>query len=68
MTVQLISNGWKTVANIKVIGGNRPSIINRDLMADLGLQLVQKAPGELVMEIHGEHAEGENAGGENNLD
>ena len=25
MTVQLTSNGWKTIATIKVIGGNRPS-------------------------------------------
>ena len=37
-------------------------------MAELGLQRVQKAPGEIVTEIHGEHTEGENAGGDNNLD
>ena len=42
------SNGLKTTVVIKVIGGNRPSIFGRDLMAELGLQLVQKAPGERV--------------------
>ena len=68
MQVQLTLNGWKTIATIKVIGGNRPSIIGRDLMPELGLQLVQKTPGERVMEIHYEHAEGEYAEGENNLD
>ena len=60
MTVQLTSNGWKTVAAIEVIGGNRPSIISRDLMAELRLQLVQRAPREPVMEIHEEQTEGEN--------
>ena len=34
-------------------------------MAQLGLQLVQKAPREPVMEIHEEQTEAENAGGEN---
>ena len=44
--VQLASNGWKMTAVIKVIGENRPSKIGRDLMAELGLLLVQKAPGQ----------------------
>ena len=40
MAVFLESNGWKINAMIKVIGSNRPSIIGRDLMPQLGLQLV----------------------------
>ena len=44
MAVTLESNGWKINARIKVIGGNRPSIIGRDLMPQLGLQLVQQSP------------------------
>ena len=56
MQVQLTSNGWETIATSKVIGGNRPSIIDRDLLPHLRLQLVQKTPGQRVMEIHGEHA------------
>ena len=32
MTVTLESNGWKIHARIKVIGGNHPSTIERDLM------------------------------------
>ena len=63
--MQLTSNRWKTVATITMIVGNHPSLIGRDLMAQLGLQLVQKAPREPVMEIHEEQTEGENAGGEN---
>ena len=39
-------------ARIKVIGGNRPSIIGRDLMPQLGLQLVQQSPlGDQIMSI-----------------
>ena len=34
MAVTLESNGRKINARIKVIGGNRPSIIGRDLMPD----------------------------------
>ena len=44
--INLASNGWATSAFIKVIRGNRPSIIGRHLMAELGPQLIQKAPGE----------------------
>ena len=51
MAVTLESNGWKINARIKVIGGNRPSIIGRDLMPQLGLQLVQQSPGDQTMSI-----------------
>ena len=52
MAVTLESNGWKINAKIKVIGGNRPSIIGRDLMPQLGLQLVQQSPpGDQIMSI-----------------
>ena len=51
MKVQLASNGWSTSAVIKVIGGARPSIIGRDLISHLGLQLVQRKPGQEVMSI-----------------
>ena len=36
--------------------------------AGIGTTAVQKTPGERLMEIHGEQAEGEYAEGENNLD
>ena len=49
MKVELESNGWSTSAVIKVIGGARPSIIGRDLMSHLGLQLVQRMPGQEMM-------------------
>ena len=42
MAVTLESNDWKINARIKVIGGNRPSIIGRNLMPQLGLQLVHQ--------------------------
>ena len=45
MAVTIQSNGWKIHARIKVIRGNRSSIIERDLMPQLGLQLVQQSPG-----------------------
>ena len=51
MAVTIQSNGWKIHARIKVIGGNRPSIIGRDLMPQLGLQLVQQSPGDHIMSI-----------------
>ena len=51
MAVTIQSNGWKIHARIKVIGGNRPSIIGRDLMPQLGLQLVQQSPGDQIMSI-----------------
>ena len=52
MAVTLESNGWTINARIKVIGGNRPSIIGRDLMPQLGLQLVQQSPlGDQIRSI-----------------
>ena len=51
MVVTIQSNGWKIHARIKVIGGNRPSIIGRDLMPQLGLHLVQQSPGKQIMFI-----------------
>ena len=51
MAVTIQSNGWKIQARIKVIGGNRPSIIGRGLMPQLGLQLVQQTPGDQIMSI-----------------
>ena len=38
MTVQLEPNGWNTTARIRVIGGNRSSIIGRDLMDKNGTE------------------------------
>ena len=57
MAVTLESNVWKISARIKVIGGNRPSIIGRDLMPQLGLQLAQQAPGDQIMSIDEEDKE-----------
>ena len=54
MRVELVSNGWVTSALIKVIGGTVPSIIGRHMMAELGLQLVQKKPGHKMMSIQDE--------------
>ena len=53
MEVELASNGWKTRAEVRVIGGTRPSIVGRDLMGKLGLQLMQADPREAVMSIQG---------------
>ena len=49
--VSFETNGWVTSTNIRVIGGSRPSITGRDLMPNLGLQIVQKAPEENVMSV-----------------
>ena len=51
MEVQLESTGWNTTARIRVIGGNRPSIIGRDLMDKLGLKLIQQQPKVTVITI-----------------
>ena len=51
--VELASNGWKTRAEIRVIGGSRPSIVGRSLMGKLGLQLMQANPRGEVMSIQG---------------
>ena len=61
--MQLTSNGGGDGSNYQ--SDWRKPIIGRDLMPELRLQLVQKTPGERVMEIH---AEGEYAEGESNLD
>ena len=51
MKVELASNGWSTLAVIKVIGGARPSIIVRHLMSHLGLHLEQRKLGQELMSI-----------------
>ena len=53
MEVELASNGWKTRAEVRVIAGTRPSIVGRDLMGKLGLQLMQADPRGAVMNIQG---------------
>ena len=53
MELELASNGWKTKAESRVIGGTRPSIVGRDLMGKLGLQLMQADPRGEVMNIQG---------------
>ena len=64
MNVSLEMNGWVTDANIKVIGGNSPSIIGRDLMTNLGLQIVQRTPEEKVMSVQGDQPVAETTGEE----
>ena len=68
MDVFLETHGWVTNANIRVIGGSRPSIIGRDVMPNLGLQIVQKAPEENVMSVQGEQPGAEATEGEDSLD
>ena len=68
MDVSLETNGCMTNANIRVIGGSRPSIIGRDRMPNLGLQIVQKAPEENVMSVQGEQPGAEATEGEVSLD
>ena len=68
MNVSLEINGWVTDANMKVIGGNTPSIIGRDLMPNLGLQTVQRTPEEKVMSVQGEQPGAETTGEEDPLD
>ena len=63
--MELASNGWSTEAAIKVIGGAGPSIIDRDLMPQLGLQIVQRKPGQEVMSIQETVAENNEAQLEN---
>ena len=53
MELELASNGWKTKAEVRVIGGTRPSIVGRNLMGKLGLQLMQADPRRAVMNIQG---------------
>ena len=68
MDISLETNGWVTNANIRVIGGSRPSIIGRDLMPNLGLQIVQRAPEEKVMSVQGEPPGAEATEEEDSLD
>ena len=68
INVSLETNGWVTDANMKVIGGNRPSIIGRDLMPNLGLQTVQRTPEETVMSFQGEQPGAKTTGEEDPLD
>ena len=51
MNVRLESNGRETTAKIRLIGDILPSIIERELSANLGLKLVQQKPEEAVMWI-----------------
>ena len=44
LELELASNGWKTKAEVRVIGGTRPSIVGRDLMGKLGFHLMQADP------------------------
>ena len=53
LEVELASNGWKTIAEVRVIAGTRPSIVGRDLMGKLGLKLMQADPRGAVMDIQG---------------
>ena len=68
MDVLLETNGWVTNANIRVIGGSRPSIIGRDLMPNLGLQIVQKAPEQNVMSVQNDQSGAEATEVEDSLD
>ena len=68
MDVLLETKGWVTNANIRVIGGSRPSNIGRDLMPNLGLQIVQKAPEENVMSVQNDQSGAEATEVEDSLD
>ena len=51
VAVMMSLNGWAAPAQVSVISGNHPSILGHDLMATLGLELVQR---KKVMGITGE--------------
>ena len=51
VTVMMSLNGWAAPAQLSVISGNYQSILGRDLMGTLGLELVQR---KKVMGITGE--------------
>ena len=42
VTVMMSLNGWAAPAQVSVISGNHQSILGRDLMGTLGLELVQR--------------------------
>ena len=56
--MELASNGWKARIEIRVIGGNKSSIVGRNPMGNLCLQLMQTNPGETVMNIQGTQSNG----------
>ena len=68
MDVSLETNECVTSANIRVIGGSRPSIIGRDLMPNLELPIVQKTPEENVISVQGEQPGAEATEREDSLD
>ena len=68
MNVSLETSGGLIEAKIKVIGGNRPSIIGRDLMPNLGLQIVQRTPEENVMSVQEEQPGPKTTSQEGSLD
>ena len=68
MNLLLETSRWATEARIKVIGGNRPSIIGRDLMPNLGLQIVQRSPEQKVMSVQGEQPGAETSSEDDSLD
>ena len=51
VAVMMALNGWAAPAQVSVISGNHQSILGRDLMGTLGLELVQR---KKVMGITGE--------------
>ena len=51
MAVTMALNGWASPAQVSVISGNHQSILGRDLMGTLSLELVQR---KKVMGITGE--------------
>ena len=42
IAVTIALNGWMTRASVSIITGNHQSILGRDLMGTLGLELVQR--------------------------
>ena len=66
--MRLETNQWRVKSKFKVIGGGRPSIIGRDSMSSLGLQLIQKTPGDKMMSTQEEKQEAETSSAEAPLD
>ena len=62
--LELASNGWKARIEFRVIGGNKPSIVGRNPMGNLCLQLMQTNPGETVMNIQGTQGNGNEQAGD----
>ena len=55
VAVTMALNGWAAPAQVSVIAGNHQSILGRDLMGTLGLELVE-------LESHGNHGRREQPG------